>query len=406
MKKVIILNATELGYQVIKALGTEGIYSIVIYDQEKDEIGRYSKYVMESIKVPGYIDEPDRLLMFLKDKARQWAGSLIIPTKDYGVDFLAKNKHELSKHYIIPTPDIEVIRKIINKKSLYNLARETGIATPRVFFPKSLDELAAVKDQIKFPCLLKPGLGHLFFRKFDFKMLEIQNYDDLVTHYKNLTNNFENDEFELMICEIIPGQDSKNMIQYVSYLDQEGELLASMTSIKLRQDPPRYGQGRIIVSQKADTIHEQSLSLLRKLGYYGFSEIEWKYDPRDDRFKLVEINPRFIFYIGLCVVCGINFPYIQYLDLIHQKKIKLNSYEENIYWIHLYKDLLHTILHHRFEDLDFREYVTPYLRKKVFAVLSFKDPLPFFHQWKQHLLNMFKKNLNRICKVRARKNYS
>ena len=44
MEKVIILNATELGYQVVRALGRHGIRSIVLYDKEKDELGRYSKY--------------------------------------------------------------------------------------------------------------------------------------------------------------------------------------------------------------------------------------------------------------------------------------------------------------------------------------------------------------------------
>ena len=58
MEKVIILNATELGYQVIKALGREGVGSIVLYDKEKDEIGRYSRYVLEAIKIPGFIEDP------------------------------------------------------------------------------------------------------------------------------------------------------------------------------------------------------------------------------------------------------------------------------------------------------------------------------------------------------------
>lgn len=395
MEKVIILNATELGYQVINALGKHGIRSIVIYDQEKDEIGRYSKYVLESIKVPHFIEDPDLLLSFLIAKKEEWSRTLIIPTKDYGVEFLSANKDVLSKHYIIPTPGVDVINKIVSKMSLYKIAENIGIAVPKVFSPRSEDELDAIRHQITFPCLLKPGLGHLFFRKFDIKMLEISNYDDLLTHYKNFTNNFKNDEFELMICEIISGLDSKNMIQHVSYLDQSGELLASMTSMKLRQDPPIYGQGRVIKAEKTDEVHDQSLKLLRELRYYGFSEIEWKLDPKDGLFKLIEINPRYIFYIGLCIRCGINFPYIQYLDLVHHRKMKVNSYMENVYWIHLYKDILHTVLHHKMEDFTFHEYVNPYFRKKVFAVLDIKDPRPFYEQWKQHIGNMFRKVFNR-----------
>jgi predicted ATP-grasp superfamily ATP-dependent carboligase len=171
-----------------------------------------------------------------------------------------------------------------------------------------------------------------------------------------------------------------------------------MTSRKLRQDPPLYGYGRVIKSVKNQDVDKISLKLLKELKYHGFSEIEWKLDRRDGRYKLIEINARPIFYIGLCVRCGINFPYIQYLDLVRQKKIKIVTYKENIYWIHLYKDLLHTILHHKLEDNTFRDYIHPYLRKKVFAVLNFKDPLPFCQQWKQHIFNMIKKVSNRMLR--------
>jgi D-aspartate ligase len=388
MGKVIILNATELGYQVIKALGKKGIQSIVLYDKEKDEIGRYSKYAVDSIKIPHFIEEPELLLDFLLKRREEWSGMLIIPTKDYGVEFLAKHKSILSRHYIVPTPDLDVVTRIVNKKHLYSTAQKLDIEAPKMFSPKSLNELYALRGEITFPCLLKPALGHLFYRKYDCKMLEIQNFDCLLSSYRHITNDFRDDEFELTVCEIIPGPDSRQMVQYVSYIDQNGDMLASMTSRKMRQDPPRYGYSRIAKSEKINDVDEQSFKLLRELGYHGFSEIEWKFDPRDSRYKLIEINPRFIYYIGLCVDCGINFPYIQYMDLVKQQKVRVNSYKENVYWIHLYKDVLHTLLHHNMEDLSLGEYIRPYVGRKSFAVFDFKDPKPFWCQWRQHLKGM------------------
>jgi predicted ATP-grasp superfamily ATP-dependent carboligase len=393
MEKVIVINATGLGYQVIKALAKHGIHSIVVYDKEEDEIGRYSKYVIDAVKVPHYIEKPELLLDLLLKKAAEWSGTLIIPTKDYGVEFLAQHRDILSQHYLIPTPDQSVIKRIVNKKNLYGTASELGIAVPRIFCPGSLEELVALEGKITFPCLVKPGLGHLFFRKFDFKMIEAATFDDLVRSYRNLTCDFTSDEFELMICEIVPGPDSAQMVQYVSYIDQSGELLASMTSRKIRQDPPRYGQGRIARSERISDLDEQSYRLLREVGYYGFSEIEWKYDPREGIYKLIEINPRFIFYIGLCIACGINFPYIQYADLVRHQKIRVDSFRENVYWIHEYKDVLHTALHHRMENLSLWDYVRPYLGRKSFAIFDPRDPGPFYHQWREHAGNVLKRKL-------------
>jgi predicted ATP-grasp superfamily ATP-dependent carboligase len=393
MEKVIVINATGLGYQVIKALAKYGIHSIVIYDKDNYEIGRYSKHVIDAIKLPGYIEKPELLLDLLLEKAQEWSGTLVIPTKDYGVEFLARHKEVLSRHYLIPTPDLDVIQRIINKKTLYDVAGRLGITGPKVFTPGSATELEALEGRITFPCLLKPGLGHLFFRRFDCKMTEANSFDDLMRNYRKFTGDFTNDEFEMMICEIIPGPDSKQMVQYVSYIDRSGELLASMTSRKMRQDPPIYGQGRITKSEKVTDVDEKSYELLKELGYYGFSEIEWKYDPRDARYKLIEINTRFVFYIGLCIACGVNFPYIQYADLVRNEKIRVDSFRENVYWIHEYKDVLHTALHHRMENLSLWDYLRPYLGRKSFAIFDPRDPGPFYHQWKEHMGNVLKRRL-------------
>ncbi len=396
MEKVIILNGTELGYQVIRALGEKGIRSIVLYDQDKDEIGRYSKYVTESIRIPGFIENPSLLLDFLLEKKGEWAGFLIVPTKDYTVEFLAAHQDILSKYYRIPKLDIEIVQKIMNKSALYRAAESLGIAVPKTFSPKTRDELNHIKADLRFPCLIKPGLGHLFYRKHDIKMIEVDTFEELVDEYKCLTSDFTKDEYELSISEIIPGPDSEQMIQYASYIDRSGELLASMTSRKIRQDPPKYGYGRVVKSEKSKCLDEMSYALLKNLGYHGFSEIEWKYDPREDKYKLIEINMRFIFYIGLCVACGINFPYIQYLDLVKGRKARSNSYQSDIYWIHLYKDVLHTLLHHHLEQFSLKEYMAPYLGRKVFAVLNKRDPKPFYYQWKQHAINMMKQKTRRI----------
>ncbi len=392
-----MLNATGLGYQVMKALGKRGIRSIVIYDQESEEIGRYSRYVADRIEVPHFIEQPESLLTHLQEKGREWSGTLIIPTKDYGVEFLARYRDILSRYYIIPTPGLDVIKGILDKSVLYENARGWGIAAPRTFRARSIEELYRLRERITFPCLLKPGLAHPFIREFGFKMFEIGGFEQLARVYRDLTGDFTHDRFSLMICEIIPGPDSKQMVQFASYIDRSGEMLASMTSRKIRQDPPKYGQGRVTKSERIRDVDERSYGLLKGLGYHGFSEIEWKYDPRDGEYKLIEINPRFIFYTGLCVACGINFPYIQYADLVRHEKIRVHSFRENVYWIHFYKDVLHAVFNHAVERFSPWEYLRPYLGRTSFAIFDPRDPRPFLEEWREHAGNMLRRRI-RICK--------
>jgi len=76
MEKVIILTAQELGYQVVKALGKQGIGSIVIYGHEPDEIAQYSKYAVESYEISHFFDREDVLMDFLTTRSRDWEGTL------------------------------------------------------------------------------------------------------------------------------------------------------------------------------------------------------------------------------------------------------------------------------------------------------------------------------------------
>ena len=46
------------------------------------------------------------------------------------------------------------------------------------------------------------------------------------------------------------------------------------------------------------------------------SQVEFKRDPRDGRFKLMEMNPRLWLWHGLAAALGVDFARIAYFDLL------------------------------------------------------------------------------------------
>jgi hypothetical protein len=60
---------------------------------------------------------------------------------------------------------------------------------------------------------------------------------------------------------------------------------------------------------------DAALRLLRAFGYHGLSQVEFKRDARDGRYKLMEINPRLWQWHGLATACGVDLPRIAYADL-------------------------------------------------------------------------------------------
>jgi D-aspartate ligase len=82
--------------------------------------------------------------------------------------------------------------------------------------------------------------------------------------------------------------------------------------------PPGVGTCRIGEAVWVDEVVEQGLALLRGIGFRGLSQVEFKRDARDGRYKLMEINPRLWQWHGLAAAAGVDLTRIAYLDLIGQ----------------------------------------------------------------------------------------
>jgi predicted ATP-grasp superfamily ATP-dependent carboligase len=124
-----------------------------------------------------------------------------------------------------------------------------------------------------------------------------------------------------MLQEVVPGGDHE-LYTVGSYLDREGRPLGIFCGRKLRQTPRsrklvprgvgscRHGEARWLPELVSDTMR-----LLRACDFRGVSQVEFKRDPRDGSFKLMEINPRLWMWHSLSAACGVNLAHIAYLDL-------------------------------------------------------------------------------------------
>ncbi len=117
-----------------------------------------------------------------------------------------------------------------------------------------------------------------------------------------------------MVQELVPGGDEE-LYSLGSYLREDGEPLGLFSGRKLEQVPPLVGTCRVGEAVWVQEVVDAGLRFLRALGYHGISQVEFKRDPRDGRFKLMEINPRLWQWHGLAAACGVDIPLIAYRDL-------------------------------------------------------------------------------------------
>jgi D-aspartate ligase len=102
-------------------------------------------------------------------------------------------------------------------------------------------------------------------------------------------------------------------------VDRDGEPLGIFCGRKLRQTPPGIGTCRVGEAVWVQEVVDSALRLLRAFGYHGISQVEFKRDARDGRFKLMEINARLWQWHGLATACGVDIPRIAYADLVGEQ---------------------------------------------------------------------------------------
>ena len=392
--KAIVVYTHIVGTAVIRALGQMGV-PVVAFHYSPDEVGYLSRYVAESVRVPDPRKNESAFLNSVMDMACRFEGSLLIPSDDYTLTTLSMHKELLGKKYRVVAGDWSAVSQCINKYHTYQRANALGIPCPSSFLVRSPDELQACCHSIVFPCLLKPCQGHRFQELFGAKMFKVLNERELLARYEEI----KPFGLEVMIQELIPGSDAEG-VNYNSYF-VDGAPLAEFTARKLRLEPPCFGSPRVIVSEDIPEIVEPGRALLRDLQYTGFSCMEFKRDARDGIYKLMEINSRNNRSGSLAVACGVNFPWLQYQHLAYGVLPQYTDFRKNVAWIEGTSDLIRFFVSRKEERYSLREYLRPYCLEKVFAFLSFKDPLPFLKRY-QSLIWLMRKKLRVLRRERDR----
>jgi len=388
MKKALVIYTHIVGLAVIRALGKMGV-PVYALNYSENEMGLYSKYVQGKVSVPDPRKNEADFISRLVELSDEFKGSLLIPTDDYTVVVLSKNKELLQSHYVVAVEDWAIVQKLIEKQYTYELAHSWGIPSPLTFTVQSFDELQTFRNQITYPCLIKPCEGHTFYDHFKVKMFRIENEGDLIARYGQI----EPLGFKVMIQELIPGDDAQG-VNYNSYF-VNGVPIAEFTAQKVRLEPPFLGSPRVLFSKLIPEILENGRLLLQKMKYSGFSCMEFKKDQRDGVYKLMEVNCRNNLSGLLAFTCGINFPWLQYRHLMYGEVNRAASFKENVYWIDLDKDLLRFFISRKEEGYSLKEYLLPYCKENVFAISSFNDPLPYVMRVTYLIKLLFRKILNK-----------
>lgn len=289
------------GLAAIRSLGRAGVRVLAV-DHRPSALGFRSRYAEPFVSPDPRVDET-RFVAFI----RALGEVVVFPTHDEGLNAVARYLDDLP--VLAPFPSWEVLERVQSKRSQLEHAQAAGIDAPRTRYPGSVPEARAAAEELGFPVLVKPehpvGFKHRF-RRQAFRCESPQEVEDAYARAE---------EFAPMVQELVPGDDD-TLYTVGSYLTRDGRALGVFCGRKLRQTPRGIGTCRVGEAVWVEEVVQAALRLLREFGYFGLSQVEFKRDARDGRFKLMEINPRLWQWHGLASACGVDLPRIAYADLV------------------------------------------------------------------------------------------
>jgi predicted ATP-grasp superfamily ATP-dependent carboligase len=367
----VVVGGDYQGLGIVRGLGSRGVPVCVIDDERS--IARFSRYATHSVACADLRDERRTVDTVLEVGRRLGLdGWVLYPTRDETVAAFARHRPELAERFRVPTPSWEVVRRAWDKRQTYAWAEQIGIPVPRTSYPVDARELAEVGGTPPF--VIKPAIKEHFIYATKSKAWKARTTDELRTMFDAAAGIVG--PGEVMIQELIPGGGEQQFAYCAFFKDQRP--VAKMVVQRARQHPPEFGRASTFV-QTVDVPALETLAerFLRSIDYYGLAELEFKLDPRDGQYKLLDVNARTWGYHTLGARAGVDFPYLVYADQAGQRQwVERRRATPGVRWIRLATDLPTAAVELAHGRLDSRAYVRSLRQSNVESVFSRRDPLP------------------------------
>jgi D-aspartate ligase len=365
----VILGGDYQGLAIARALGCQGIPVIVIDDEPS--ITRFSRYSTLSVRVPSLRDADDTAQLLLEIGSRHGLeGWVLYPTRDEIAAAISIHRAALVETFRVPTPEWETMKWAWDKRLTYERAEEIGVDTPRSWRARDGSELKSL--DLTFPVIIKPAIKEHFFYATNVKAMQANTFEELSVLFDYVVTIIPSEE--VIIQELIPGGGDTQFSYCTFFKDREPA--AKMLVRRARQRPPDFARSSTCVETiDLPKLEEPSERFLRSIDYYGLAEIEYKFDLRDGRYKLLDVNARTWGSHGIGRAAGADFALLLFRDQLGEHA-DFHRARAGVRWVRLTTDIPVSLVEIAKGNLEWRQFLHSLRRVQVEAVFEPSDPLP------------------------------
>lgn len=382
---VIILGGYENALSIARSLGSRGVRVWAL--AKPGWPVRLSRHA-EWIRLPGLPQDFWRThdfwqacVQFLTGReSDHLKGAVLLAASDEALEILIDHRPTLQERFRLDRSNPVAQRCLLDKITTYEAAKEAGVPTPRFWILRTRSDLAQIADQLVYPLLVKPRLSHLFWPLFqEAKFITAHTFRDV----EDALDVVAEAGVEVFLVEKIPGPDNL-LCSYYTYLDQNGRALFDYTKRIIRRHPKNMGQGTYHITDHVPGLKDRSLRLLRHVGLQGVANVEYKEDPRDGEYKLIECNARFTAATSLLAASGLDLTEFVYRQVVGLPTVGFADFRDGV---RLWDSQLDRKAYQELRELDeltFGQWLRSVLHRQTFRFFSWRDPAPTVVPWFRH----------------------
>ena len=326
--KVLIVGAEENpSLPILESLSLRGM-QVHVASHKAMCAGFFSKYAHKRFRYTSPYEEEEKFLQELLDYIKAEKFEITFVLGDGPTDLLAKNKKLFDKYTTIPLVDLETYIQCRDKTKTMKAAERIGVATPHTYYPDE-ESIEHIAGRVAYPVVLKPNMSD-GARGISFP----RNKEELLRTYPETVSLFGS----CHVQEYIPQTGAQYKAELL--LDKWSEVKAWCVYKKIRYYPVNGGSSTLNVTVERRDILESAAKILKELRWSGMGDCDFIEDPRDGIPKLMEINPRFTRSIKICVLAGIDFPYLLYRVTCGEDVKPVCDYQAGVYLRYFSADVM------------------------------------------------------------------
>ena len=310
---------SQIGLTVVRELAAHGVQVYGI-GHSRRALGLYSRattrgWVLETSREPVEV---------VNELARDFGIPFLLVIGESDINYFNANREALvGIRPLIPAPHKMAL--VLDKLRIYEIAGTLGIETPHCIQPEREAEIAAICEQVNYPVVLKWRNPHAVQARLASNGLALQKkrycYDKQtlgdVLHRYDAVGQYP------IVQSFAPGYGIGQM-----FFMYDGKAILRFQHRRVREWPPEGGASTVCESVPVEpSLMENSIELLRRIGWEGPAMVEYRYDQGAKRAVLMEINGRFWGSLPLSYYARAPFAWLTYSMLGMHETPDLHDYK-------------------------------------------------------------------------------